>query len=161
MPILRYIYNSCLGTGVLCLHFWVKLISSFFAIPHTYLHNPQNHCYYELCPSSAIKNSYKTQRKLNLFPSSGARKRTMFRNVVFYSYLEFRTTDKVHNPNDSECCTPSSGPFRFYFCIVLPNFKMCFLNRVRTAVNPLNLKTSFRRMFLSMHIIHSNSHVTT
>jgi hypothetical protein len=31
------------------------------------------------------------------------------------SYLEFRTMDKVHKPSDSECYTPSSEPFRFYF----------------------------------------------
>jgi hypothetical protein len=41
-----------------------------------------------------------------------------YRNIVFSSYLEFRTLDKVHKPGDSECCTPSSELFRFYseFC---------------------------------------------
>jgi hypothetical protein len=37
-----------------------------------------------------------------------------FRNFVFSSYLEFRTMGKVQKPGDSECCTPSSEPFRFY-----------------------------------------------
>jgi hypothetical protein len=30
--------------------------------------------------------------------------RSSFRNVVFSSCLEFRTTDNVHKPSNSECC---------------------------------------------------------
>jgi hypothetical protein len=29
-------------------------------------------------------------------------------------YLDFRTIDKVRKLRDSECCTTSSEPFRFY-----------------------------------------------
>jgi hypothetical protein len=41
-----------------------------------------------------------------LSPENG--NRYSFRNVVFYNYLEFRTMDKVHKPNDSvpECMFP-------------------------------------------------------
>jgi hypothetical protein len=35
------------------------------------------------------------------------------RNVVFYSYLEFRTMDKVRKPSDYDYRTPSSELFRF------------------------------------------------
>jgi hypothetical protein len=40
--------------------------------------------------------------------------RSSFRNVLFSSYLESRTLDRALKPCDSECCTPSSEPFRFY-----------------------------------------------
>jgi hypothetical protein len=30
-----------------------------------------------------------------------------FRNVVFSTYLEFRTMNKVHKPRDFKCCIPS------------------------------------------------------
>jgi hypothetical protein len=36
-----------------------------------------------------------------------------FGNIVFYSYLEFRTTDKVHKRSNSACYAPPSEPFRF------------------------------------------------
>jgi hypothetical protein len=39
--------------------------------------------------------------------------RPSFRNYVFSSYLEFRTTDKIHKPSDSYCYSPSSKPFNF------------------------------------------------
>jgi hypothetical protein len=35
--------------------------------------------------------------------------------VVFSIYLEFRTTDEVREPNNSECFTASSDPFKMYF----------------------------------------------
>jgi hypothetical protein len=34
-----------------------------------------------------------------------------FRNVVFFSYSEFRRIDKALKPRDSECYTPSSELF--------------------------------------------------
>jgi hypothetical protein len=37
--------------------------------------------------------------------------RSSFRNLVFSSYLEFRTIDKVHNPSYSECYTTSSETY--------------------------------------------------
>jgi hypothetical protein len=46
-------------------------------------------------------------------PSPEEGNRSSFRNVVFYSYLEFRTMNKVQKPSDSDCYTPSSEPFRF------------------------------------------------
>jgi hypothetical protein len=33
----------------------------------------------------------------------------------FFSYLELRAMDKVQKPSNSECHTPSSESFRFYF----------------------------------------------
>jgi hypothetical protein len=47
-------------------------------------------------------------------PSPEDRNRSNFRKVVFSSYLELRTRDKVHRPSDSECYTPSSESFSFY-----------------------------------------------
>jgi hypothetical protein len=38
-----------------------------------------------------------------------------FRKVVFSSYLELRTLDKIHNPSDSWCYAPSLEPFRLIF----------------------------------------------
>jgi hypothetical protein len=46
--------------------------------------------------------------------SPGNGNRSSFRNVVFSSYLEFWTMDKVQKPSGSECYTPSLEPFRFY-----------------------------------------------
>jgi hypothetical protein len=40
--------------------------------------------------------------------------RSSFRVVSFYSYLEYRTMDKVQKRIDSECYTSSSEPFRVY-----------------------------------------------
>jgi hypothetical protein len=40
--------------------------------------------------------------------------RSSFRNVVFYSYLEFRTMDKAHKLSNSECYTQLSEPFKLY-----------------------------------------------
>jgi hypothetical protein len=40
--------------------------------------------------------------------------RSIFRNVVFTSYLEFRTMVKIHKPSDSECYTPWAELFAFY-----------------------------------------------
>jgi hypothetical protein len=40
--------------------------------------------------------------------------RSSFLNDVFSSYLEFPTTDKVHEPNYSGRYITSSEPFRFY-----------------------------------------------
>jgi hypothetical protein len=34
--------------------------------------------------------------------------------LCFFSYLEFRTMDKINNFCDSECFTSSSEPFIFY-----------------------------------------------
>jgi hypothetical protein len=48
-------------------------------------------------------------------PSPEYAKISNFRTVTFSSYLEFRAMDKVQKPSGSECCTPSSEPFRFYF----------------------------------------------
>jgi hypothetical protein len=47
--------------------------------------------------------------------------RPIFPNVVFSSYLEFRTMDKVQKPRDFQCYTrsTSSEPFRFYRIIVI------------------------------------------
>jgi hypothetical protein len=42
-----------------------------------------------------------------------------FQNVVFFSYLEFWTMDKVHKSSDSECYVPSSEPFIFYLNCLL------------------------------------------
>jgi hypothetical protein len=41
-------------------------------------------------------------------PSPGEGKRSSFRNVVFSSYLEFWTMDKVYESSESECYAPSS-----------------------------------------------------
>jgi hypothetical protein len=83
----------------------------------------QNHWVCRLCPSSGILMT----RKNNIsetgsrssdwgvsHPSSESWNRSSFWNVMFSSYLEFWTMDKVHNPSDSECYTPSSEPFIFY-----------------------------------------------
>jgi hypothetical protein len=47
------------------------------------------------------------------FPSLEDGNRHSFQNVMFYSYLESQMVDKVHKLIDSECCTPSSEPFKF------------------------------------------------
>jgi hypothetical protein len=35
-------------------------------------------------------------------------------DFVHLSFLEYRTMDKVQNPSNSECYTPSPDPFRIY-----------------------------------------------
>jgi hypothetical protein len=61
-------------------------------------------------------------QKLDLIPSSGEGEeipedgnRCSFQNDVFSSYLEIQALDKVNKPSDSECYTPSSEKFRFYY----------------------------------------------
>jgi hypothetical protein len=63
------------------------------------------------------------------FPSPEARNRASFRNVVFSSYLEFQTVDKVHKPSESTFYKPSSEPFRFCMeTIVVNMWKRRFIN---------------------------------
>jgi hypothetical protein len=51
----------------------------------------------------------------NFSPFAWGRKQIQFpKRRVFYS-LEYRTTEKVQNPSNSVCSTPSSVPFRVYF----------------------------------------------
>jgi hypothetical protein len=52
--------------------------------------------------------------------------RPMFQNVVFSSYLEKRTMDKFHKPNDSECYSPSSEPFRLFLVNAVYSHMSCF-----------------------------------
>jgi hypothetical protein len=54
-----------------------------------------------------------------LLPSPEEGNSSSFRNVVFYSYLEFQTMDKDQKPRHSDDCTPSSGPFRKYRVFLL------------------------------------------
>jgi hypothetical protein len=49
-------------------------------------------------------------------------KGSSFRNVVFSSFLEYRTMDKVRKLSNSECHTPSSEPFRVYPMKAIRNF---------------------------------------
>jgi hypothetical protein len=48
------------------------------------------------------------------FPSPEDGNRSSLRNVVFSSYLEFRTMDEVHKPMDFESYTPPLEPFRIH-----------------------------------------------
>jgi hypothetical protein len=107
------------------------------------IHYTQNHWVFVLCPSSGILNTRKQNvletgsvcvfrrgeaytypvLKLALckgpdtvdasLPLPEDETRSSFRNVVFPSYLEFRTIDKVQKASDPKCYTPSSEPFRF------------------------------------------------
>jgi hypothetical protein len=53
---------------------------------------------------------------MDLFRLQGSRGRHLFcfQYVVFPTYLEFWTMNKVHKPSNSECYTPQSEPFRFH-----------------------------------------------
>jgi hypothetical protein len=81
-------------------------------------------------------NNYKkkeTRRFGNwMFPSSGEGRtpillgnRSSFRNVVFFLFLviiKIRTMDKVRNPSNSVCYTPSSEPYRIYLNSVVVRY---------------------------------------
>jgi hypothetical protein len=43
--------------------------------------------------------------------------------------LEYRTMDKVQNPGNPKCYTPSSGPFRIYLIIMLQTIWVEFQNK--------------------------------
>jgi hypothetical protein len=59
-----------------------------------------------------------------LLPKDGLK--SNLRKVVFTSYLEFRTMDKVQEPSDFECYTPPSEPFRFYLLYSRSLFGLLF-----------------------------------
>jgi hypothetical protein len=67
----------------------------------------------------------KGTNRVGVSPWPENRNRSSFRNVIFSSYLEYRTMDRVHKPSVSECYAPSSEPFRLYLlsetisCVVL------------------------------------------
>jgi hypothetical protein len=74
-----------------------------------YLYNTQNHRVCGLRKSSGILNNWITYSP----PLHEEGNRSNFRNVLFSSYLELWTTEKVHTPSNFECYTPSSEPFGF------------------------------------------------
>jgi hypothetical protein len=58
---------------------------------------------------------YKGPERVDVsLPSPEEEKRCSFRDVSFYSYLEYRTMDRVQKLSDSECYKLSSEPFRLY-----------------------------------------------
>jgi hypothetical protein len=70
----------------------------------------------DLFPSGPVIEALSLSKGPNgvSFPSPHDWNRSSFRNFVFSSYLELRTTDKVQKPGDSEYYAPSSEPIRFY-----------------------------------------------
>jgi hypothetical protein len=42
-------------------------------------------------------------------------------STIWYSSREYKTMNKVQNPSNSECHTPSSEPFRIYMIYDVPN----------------------------------------
>jgi hypothetical protein len=74
---------------------------------------------------------------------------TSFRNIVYSSYLEFRTMDKVRKTSDSQCCTPKSEPFRFYSVFSYCNFSQCFFWLRRIYPVLLLRKFTARNKFFS------------
>jgi hypothetical protein len=78
--------------------------------------------YSENWKTSFFGNWKRTLMRLDLFPRDPTvgvsrplpedENRSGFLNVMFSGNLEFRTMDKAKKPSDSECCTPSSEPFR-------------------------------------------------
>jgi hypothetical protein len=67
-------------------------------------------------------------------PSPENENRSRFRNVVFPTYLEYRTTDKVQNPSNFEWYTPLS-------------------DRLETAYKPIN----FLRNFYEYQYFHNTA----
>jgi hypothetical protein len=72
-------------------------------------------------------------------PSHEAGNRSLLRNAVFFSSLQFRMVGKVLKPSDFECYTPSSEPYTFYL-----NDPCSSLNRNRNFLHKMNFWPAVR-----------------
>jgi hypothetical protein len=85
------------------------------------------------------------------YPSSENGKRPSFRNVVFSSYLEFRTIDKVHKPSDFVCYTQSSETI--IFCVRFEVLRAVVTN-VAIFWDIAQCSLYFNRRFVGTHHLH-------
>jgi hypothetical protein len=65
--------------------------------------NTLSHWVYGLRQLSGILNKETRCRNWICFPSLEDGKKSNFRNVVFSTYLEFRTMNETHKPSDFYC----------------------------------------------------------
>jgi hypothetical protein len=120
-----------LFSNIVCLLFTIHKLSPVGLLSHTSPLVPASKAdvppsWIPNCPPSHSHSDHSIVRWLVLLLSKGSIRvgvflsspedgnRHSFQNVVFYSSLEYRTMDKFHKPNDSECYTPSWEPFKFY-----------------------------------------------
>jgi hypothetical protein len=63
-----------------------------------------------------------------------------FQNVLFSSFLEYWTMDKVQKPSNSECYTRSSEPFRIYQSTVVTQTSTADVNEWLSVSLPKSLQ---------------------
>jgi hypothetical protein len=111
----------------MCTRSFVVILMCSGVFPFSQLLRPSELCGSGLCPLSGILETKKHKfRKLDRFPSLGEGRKTPTRlGPLERANLSLWTMDKVRNPSNSECYTPSSESFRGCFRILykhIPSF---------------------------------------
>jgi hypothetical protein len=134
-----------------------------------------DHLVADLCPLSWIQILENTMfRKLDCFPSSGEGRETITRfgpleranlnywttRVLQKQYLEFRTIEEVHKPNNFECYTSLSDPsssIRIIGTIRSDRVEMLFICHIKCPFWFLHIIQWAISAGISVHILILNS----